>query len=112
MAFANVFTAKRSDWGTLSNTPGTRGLIMNGFQMEQQVCSKLTGDATGNVTMAAIRRPYKVYALVLKDNAGADQATLSLVELTFTNTSDTVIALSGLGNWTRAMIYILGRSYA
>jgi len=112
MAFANVFTAKRSDYGTLTNTPGTRGLVLNGYQIEEQVCSKLTGDAAGNITMTTVRRPYKVYAMVLKDNAGADQAALSMVELTFTNTSDTVIALSGLGNWTRALIRILGRNYA
>jgi len=112
MAFANVFNVKRSDWGTVISTPNTRGLIFNGYQMEQQVCSKLTGDATGNVTLQTIRRPARVFALVLKDNAGADQATLSLVELTFTHTNDTTIALSGLGNWTRAIIYILGRSYA
>lgn len=115
MALANVYTSKRSDIGAIAGipfvTPNTRGMILNGYQTESQVVTKLTGDATGNITLGSIRRPAAVFVEVLKDNAGADQTTLSLVNVAFTHTNDTTIALSGLGNWTRGRLVILGRAY-
>lgn len=112
MALATVFSAKRSDFATVTGTAPSRGLILNGLQTEEQVVSKLTGDVSGSITLVSIQRPSYVYALVLKDNAGADSVSLSLVAVTFTHTSNSVIALSGLGNWTRALLFISGRAYA
>lgn len=112
MALATVFSVTRANYGTVLSTPYTRGKVLNGYQTEEQVVTKLTGDATGSITLGTVRRPARITAVVINDSAGAAQATLSQVDLTFTHTSDTIVALSGLGNWTRAIITIQGRSFA
>lgn len=112
MALAKVFSIVRSNYGTVTSTPYTRGKVLNGYQTEEMVVTKLTGDATGSVDLSSIRRPAAVTLVVLNDSAGTAQATLSQTSVTFTNTDDDTIAMSGLGNWTRALLTIQGRSYA
>jgi len=112
MALAKVFSITRANYGTVTSTPQTQGKELNGLQTEEMVVSKLTGDTSGSVDLSAVRRPYAVTLVVLNDNAGAAQATLSQTTVTFTHTDDDTIALSGLGNWTRAILTIQGRSYA
>jgi hypothetical protein len=51
MALATVFAVTRANYGTALSTPYTRGKVLNGYQTEEQVVTKLTGDATGNITM-------------------------------------------------------------
>lgn len=112
MALATVFSIKRSDYGTVTSTPYTRGKVLNGFQTEEQVVTKLTGDTSGTITLNSVRKPSIVTLVVLNDSAGAAQASLSQTSVTFAIASDTTINVSSLGNWTRALLTIQGRSYA
>ena len=112
MAFATVFSIKRSDVGTVTNTPLTRGLVLNGFQTEEQVVTKLTGDTTGTLNLSTLNRPSAVYALVLNDSAGAAQASLSISSVTFVHVDADTVTLSGMGNWTRALLIVTGRASA
>lgn len=111
MALSKNYSATRFDIGTAAtiDSPQTRGLVFNGQQIEATLLTKLTGDTTGNVTLIGVQRPTAAFLMIIEDSAGAVVSTPAITTVTFTRTSDTVQALSGLGNWTRAIVFWTGR---
>jgi hypothetical protein len=109
MALAVQYRTTRTDVGTITGTPQTRGFVLNGEQIESVIVTKLTGDTSGSVTLTSILRPTKCYAFVLKNSAGADVNTLSTESPSISYVSDGNVTVSGLGNWTRAELIFTGR---
>lgn len=113
MAFTKDFTIDRVDVNAILGTTSTgRGIVINGQQVELIKVKKSTGDTTGNVTLSAVHRPKRVIVLPLTDSSAVIlTAEPTMVDTTFTHTDDVTIALSGLGDWTAAYLFVLGRSY-
>lgn len=111
MALAKVDSLTRAEVGTAISTPLTRGLVLNGEQVEVILVTKLTADATGDIDLSNIKRPSKIWVIPTRDTAGANVASLAMTEVTFTRTDDDTCALSGLANWTVAILLVTGRSY-
>lgn len=112
MALAKNFSIERTEIGTMTGTPGTRGIVLNGFQTELVRVTKLTGDTSGQIDLEAIQRPAKVYAIPLTNSSGTiltAQPTLS--EVSFAVVDADTITVSGLGDWTAAFLIVCGRSY-
>lgn len=112
MAFAKVDSLTRSEVGTATDTPYTRGFVLNGEQVEIVLVTKLTGDTSGNLDLSNIKRPSALYVIPTRDNAGANVASLAVSDVAFTRTDDDTLALTSLANWTVAIIIATGRSYA
>jgi len=112
MALSIVDSFKRSEVGAAISTPGTRGLVLNGYQVELALAAKSTGDTTGNVTLTGIQRPKKVYVVPTRGSSGANVSAIAFTEVAFTHTDNTTIALSDLGDWTVGMLYICGRDFS
>lgn len=111
MAFAKVDSLTRAEVGTALSTPLTRGLVLNGEQVETILVTKLTGDATGSVDLSNVKRPSKIWVIPTRDSLGANVASLAMTEVTFTRTDNDTCALTGLGDWTVAVLLVVGRSY-
>ncbi len=111
MALSQQFAVTRPDIGDALSTPNTRGLVYNGMQVEMVYIKKLTGDTTGNITLGGVQRPAQVFVVPTFDSAGAEVVADGVAAVTFTHTDNVTIALSGLGNWTRAVLFVCGRSY-
>jgi hypothetical protein len=111
MALSQQFTVTRPDIGDALSTPNTRGLVYNGQQVEMVFIKKLTGDTTGSITLGGVQRPAQVFVVPTFDNAGAEITADGVASVTFTHTDNVTIALSGLGTWTRAVLYVCGRSF-
>lgn len=111
MALTKTDSLTRAEVGTALNSPYTRGLILNGEQVEVILVVKLTGDTTGSVDLSNVKRPSKIWVIPTRDTAGANSASLAMSEVTFTRTDDDTCALSSLGTWTVAILLVVGRSY-
>lgn len=111
MALAKVDSLTRAEVGTAISTPLTRGLILNGQQVEVVLVTKLTGDTSGSIDLSNIKRPDKIYVIPTRDTAGANVASLAMTEVTYTRTDDDTCALTSLANWTVAILLVTGRSY-
>ncbi|MBX3288368.1 MAG: hypothetical protein KF855_03390 [Acidobacteria bacterium] len=112
MALAKNFAIERTEIGTLTGTPNTRGVVLNGYQTEWVRATKLTGDTSGSFDLESIQRPTKVYAWPLTDSSGTLLTSQpALVEVSFTHTDHDTIAVSGLGDWTAAIFIVCGRSF-
>lgn len=112
MALAKVDSLTRAEVGTMTSTPLTRGLVLNGEQVEMVLVTKLTADTSGSVDLSNVKRPSKIYVIPTRDNAGANAAALTPAAVTFTRTDDDTVALSSLGTWTVGILLVVGRSYA
>jgi hypothetical protein len=110
MALAKASSKTRDEFGILTGTPLTRGLVLNGFQIELVRVTKLTGDTSGSFDVEDVERPARVFVLIIADSAGAVVADPTLAEVAFTHTDDNTIALSALGDWTAADLLVCGRS--
>lgn len=112
MALAKNYSLTRTDFGTLTATRSTRGLNLNGMQVEIIRASKLTGDTTGTLALSGVQRPNKVYVVPVTNSAGTVLTSAPpTADVAFTHNSNTSINVSGLGNWTIADFYVCGRSY-
>lgn len=111
MSLSKVDSVPRGDWATVTKTSGSRGLVINGKQVEKIIVSKLTGDTSGSVALSSIHRPNDVFVLPVLDSSGAVVTTGVLAAVAFTKTNDTTIAVSALGDWTTAILFVTGRSY-
>lgn len=115
MALSTEYNVVRTDIGAVQGGPlgtdQTRGLIVGDMQSEVVMVTKLTGDTTGSVDLSFIQRPVYAFVLVINDNLGALVTTKTLTQVTFTHTDLDTIALSGLGNWTNALLFVLGRGF-
>jgi hypothetical protein len=112
MALAKVDSLTRAEVGTATSTPLTRGLVLNGRQVEVVYVTKLTGDTSGSFDLSNVQRPSDVYVIPVRDSAGANVASLAMTAATFTHTDNDTVAVSSLGDWTVAVFLVLGRSYA
>lgn len=112
MALAKVDSLTRAEVGTFLNSPQTRGLVLEGQQVELILVTKLTGDTTGSVALSNVKRPSAVYVIPTRDLAGANSAALTPATVTFTRTDDSTIALTALASWTVGILLVVGRSYA
>jgi hypothetical protein len=112
MPFVKKDSVNRADFGTVTNTPLTRGLLLNGKQVEMISVTKATGDTTAaSLALSSVQRPVEVIAVPVNDSAGAAITSINPVAVTFSRTNDSTIALSGLGDWTAAMLLVTGRAY-
>jgi hypothetical protein len=111
MALSVVFRSTPSDLAAATKTPQSAGNRLNNQFSEDVIVSKLTGDTSGTITTNSILYPTSITAMVLKDNAGADQSTLSLQNISFTINSPGNITVTGLGNWTRALLQVSGARF-
>lgn len=112
MALAKVDSLTRAEVGTATSTDLTRGLILNGKQVEVVYVTKLTGDTSGSFDLSNVQRPDEVYVIPVRGNAGANVGSLAMAAATFTRTDNDTVAVSSLGDWTVAVFLVLGRSYA
>jgi hypothetical protein len=112
MALAKVDSLTRAEVGTATSSDYTRGLVLNGRQVEVVYVTKLTGDTTGSFDLSNVQRPTEIYVIPVRDSAGANVASLAMTAATFTRTDDDTVALTALGTWTVAVFLVLGRSYA
>lgn len=108
MALSVVFRVTSSDYGTVTKTPQTAGPRLNITPVEEVIVSKLTGDTSGTVTLNNVLLPTSVVGMVLADSAGAQVSSLTLFAPTFAINSNGSITISGLGNWTRALLKVRG----
>jgi hypothetical protein len=112
MALTKDFSFDRTDIGTVTKTPLSRGLVINGYQVEIVQVKKSTGDTTGSFDLTGIRRPVKVICRPITNSSGTVLTSEpTLVDTAFTHTDNDTIAVSGLGNWTIAEMFVLGRSF-
>ena len=111
MALSANFAITRDEIGTLIGTRLSRGLVLNGRQVELVRITKLTGDTSGSFDVVDVFRPYQVFSIPLTDSSGTIvTAQPTLAEVAFTHTDDNTIAVSGLGDWTAAYFIVTGRS--
>lgn len=94
------------------SSPYTRGLVLDGQQVEVILVTKLTADTSGSVDLSNVKRPTAVYVIPTRDTAGANSTALTPAAVTFTRTDDDTLALSSLANWTVGILLVIGRSYA
>jgi len=116
MALAQVFSVTRADLGTQFSTPQTRGLVFNGMQTEQIFLTKAEADTSGTIDLTAVRRPNFAFLIALSaEDSNGDLVFATQKELApvaFTHSDNDTIAVSGLGEWTSALLFVCGRSYA
>lgn len=112
MAFAKVDSLTRAEVGTATSTNYSRGLVLNGRQVEVVLATKLTGDTSGSFDLSNVQRPDEVYVIPLRDDSGADVEAFAMTAATFTRTDNDTVAVTSLGDWTTAVFLVLGRSYA
>lgn len=111
MALATVFAMTREDVASVTSTPQARGLMLIEQPCDVQIVTKLTGDTTGSVDTTGVQNATSGFFVVLNDSGGTAQATLSTAAATFTQTDYNTIALTGMGDWTRAILFVTGRNY-
>lgn len=111
MALAATFDATREDWATITATPQARGLMLLEQQTDVVILTKLTGDTAGSIDLTGVQNITGVYLFAINDSAGSAVTDLTLVAPTYTVTDFNTIAFTGLGDWTRAVAFVLGRNY-
>jgi hypothetical protein len=112
MALAKVDSLTRAEVGTATSTALTRGLVLNGRQVEIVYVTKLTGDTSGSFDLSNVQRPDELYVIPLRTSAGANVASLAMTAATYTMTDVDTVAATSLGDWTVAIFLAVGRSYA
>jgi hypothetical protein len=110
MAYAKLYHIGKAANATLTSTPQSRGMVLNGQQVEEIVHTKLTGDTTATVVLVGITRPSAVFVEPLIDSAAAAVDTDTRVAVTFAQVSARTIAVSALGDYTRGRFIVLGRA--
>jgi hypothetical protein len=110
MALTKHVSLNRDDFAL--GTPQTRGLTYNGMQAETMSVSKLTGDTTASVDVETVftGSVRKVFGFAINDAAGTANATPVVFNVTFTKTDYNTLALTSLGDWTRAILFVCGRA--
>jgi hypothetical protein len=112
MSLTTNYNIGRNDLQAVLLEGSTRGLILDGYQVEMVRVTKLTGDASGNVTLDEVKRPHRVLAVPLTDSAGTAITTEpTAVDVAFVHVDNVTITISSLGNWTSAMLLVTGRSF-
>lgn len=94
MSLAKNYSLDRIDFGSVTKTPLTRGLVLNGMQVEIVRVTKLTGDTTGSVALSAVQRPNAVYAIPIVDSGTQGTAQVETAVIVGT------VGGSGAGNVT------------
>jgi hypothetical protein len=111
MAYTKLYAIGRSANATLTSTPQSRGMVLNGQQVEEIVHTKLTGDTTATVTLVSITRPSAVFVEPLIDAAAAAVDTDTRVAVTWAPSATArTFTVSSLGTYTRGRFIVLGRS--
>jgi hypothetical protein len=111
MAYAKLYHIGRAANATLTSTPYSRGMVLNGQQVEEIVHTKLTGDTTATLTLVGITRPSAVFVEPLIDSAAAAVNTDTRVAVTFAPSATArTITVSSLGDYTRGRFIVLGRA--
>jgi hypothetical protein len=111
MALSANFSITRDEIGAMIGTLLSRGLVLDGRQVELVRISKSTGDTTGSFDLEDVHRPYRIFVIPLTNSSAALlTAQPTLAEVAFTHTDDDTVAVTGLGDWTAAYFIVTGRS--
>ncbi len=97
MAFTKRFSQTRKTFADATGSESTRGLVLNGNQVEKLRLSKLTGDTSGDLELSSVFRPSEIFANPILDNAGALVIESGLVKVSYAHVDYNTVTLSGLG---------------